>query len=585
MEQSAMRFIPSPNFVVRIILLFSLVLLVLPTQSQVTTQKILLLYGSDIDKTEILESNVNILNLFQIDSRRIDELSSNLLEFQNYDFLILTSSTPFELSESIQDNILQFLNTKDNGAVFLTPFLDELDDDLLDVIGIEDFVGIQPEISGSVSWEIELNLNLGSIDRDNVIQYKGQLGIFSSKDNVSLTASVVSGKSSTIEAEFPFPVIINVTELNSSILVSSLSPISQNDNTVPLETSEADTDEIQTSISKSESESDSEDGETSKDDETSDCPTSDSETSSDASDTNAAEILCLNHQITQHGAYDQQNQPIVLNQLPFSFKQLVKEIIAIPLTSHLLKNGITIPSEGGSSGLPLIPGNLNLDLGDLLIIGLISLFIIYSRKIFGLLRWISEKLLVGVVAVAGAFYNIQNRVMNLQEVLINDHRANIMNLLEHVSQYGMHLREIKGYTDLGAGALLWHLQVLEDFGMIVKHEINRNTVFVAFEFETKFDPRLKEIELGLRSKYTKSIIEVLAKTDENQTLEVSELMSLTHLSRKIVKRSLSKFKKYELIDYNKKSDLISIDDRFYLEELQTSIQLRENVQRVKIIRH
>ncbi|MCH8908662.1 MAG: hypothetical protein IH840_16365, partial [Candidatus Heimdallarchaeota archaeon] len=574
---------PSPNFVIRVILLFSLILLVVPTQSQASTQKILVLYGSDLDKAEILGSNDNVLNLFQIDSRRFDELSTNLPEFQNYDFLILTSSISFELSENIQQDIIEFLTNTDNGAIFLTPFLDELDNDLLEIIGIEDFIDIQPEISTTAAWEILLNSNLGSIDKDNVIQYRGQLGIFSSNQNVSLTASVVSGESLTIQDEFPFPVIINVPKINSSILVSSLSPISQNDNTVPLETSETDTDEIQTSIS--ESESDSEADETSKDDETSDCPTSDSETSSDTSDTNDAEILCLNHQITQHDAYDKQNQPIELNQLPFSFKQLVKEIIAIPLTSHLLKNGITIPNEGGSSGLPLIPGNLNLDLGDLLIISLISLFIIYSRKIFGLLRWISEKLLVGVVAVAGAFYNIQNRVMNVQEVLINDHRANIMNLLEHVSQYGMHLREIKGYTDLGAGALLWHLQVLEDFGMLVKHEINRNTVFVAFEFETKFDPRLKEIELGLRSKYTKSIIEVLAKTDENQTLEVSELMSLTHLSRKIVKRSLNKFKKYELIDYNKKSDLISIDDRFYLEELQTSIQLRENVQRVKIIRH
>ncbi len=204
-----------------------------------------------------------------------------------------------------------------------------------------------------------------------------------------------------------------------------------------------------------------------------------------------------------------------------------------------------------------------------------ALFImLVIMQVVGVLRWLADRFWGVLIFVAGAFYNISDRTLSHTEVVMHMARSDILGFLTHVGGYGAHLREIKTVTGLGSGSLLWHLQMLEDYGLIHKYKIGKYTVFVSEE--SHLDPHLKEVELDLQSKYTVEFLEALLGSQQ-ENISISELGEDTGIAQRALRRLVTKLDQYELVEVEKYPQMsVSILQRNLLENLYESFQLRSS---------
>ena len=150
-----------------------------------------------------------------------------------------------------------------------------------------------------------------------------------------------------------------------------------------------------------------------------------------------------------------------------------------------------------------------------------------------------------------------------------------MAYLEHIGSTGAHLREIKSTIQIGTGALLWHLQVLEDFGWLEQYKISRYSIFVASEFAHTFDPNQKEMEMKLQSKHTHYIVETLLGINHQDGINISELSSSTSIDRKTIRRIVKVLEHYGSVELEKtKETRIFVLNSQPLEQILDNIEQR-----------
>lgn len=215
-----------------------------------------------------------------------------------------------------------------------------------------------------------------------------------------------------------------------------------------------------------------------------------------------------------------------------------------------------------------------LDEVQIIVILIIILLSLLAYKIVDIIRWFSDKLVFGAFFVIGAFYNVQDRNLTDSEVMTNEARIKIIHFLEYIGEFGAHLREIKGNIKMGMGILLWHLQVLEDYGWIEQYKIDRHTVFVASEYAHKFDIELKSLELRLKSKHCLTFLNFMLEHDE---VSIPEIARETGIDKKTIRRFSKVYEEFEIFEAitKKRSSYIKVLKPKILTTLGESIQLRE----------
>jgi predicted transcriptional regulator len=234
---------------------------------------------------------------------------------------------------------------------------------------------------------------------------------------------------------------------------------------------------------------------------------------------------------------------------------------------------ITDPTEDTGNPINIqLPENIDPIQFAILMLGLLALLLI--RKIKSAIQWLIDRFFFGIIFVVGAFYNIQDRIIDHNDVFLNQTRTDIMEYLEKVTYYGAHLREIKSVLGTGTGSLLWHLQILEEFGWITQIRVDRFTVFLPTEFLDDFDLELKTMELKLQSKHTLIILETLLEVSGSR-LSFNDFIEETGINKKSARRLLRVLEGFELVELVKQKVLeILLVDRDTLMELLTSFEIR-----------
>lgn len=317
-----------------------------------------------------------------------------------------------------------------------------------------------------------------------------------------------------------------------------------------------------------------------------------------SSETNKSDIEELQYPLPAIiNASNNYNQVIVSSLSPFEvpnkihlelravpiFNSLINTIISIIMLNQVMINqGIAAtdnPEVTSSSteetGYPInikLPENIDPIQFVIIMLGLLALLLI--NKIKSAIRWLIDRFFFGIIFVVGAFYNIQDRIIDHNDVFLNQTRTDIMEYLEKLTYYGAHLREIKSVLGTGTGSLLWHLQILEEFGWITQIRVGRFTVFLPTEFLDDFDLELKTMELKLQSKHTLIILETLLEVSSSR-LSFNVFVEETGINKKSARRLLRVLEGFELVELVKQKVLeILIVDRDILMELLTSFETR-----------
>ena len=505
-----------------LILLTMIIICILPsfTSAQAHQPKILIIYGSEIDRTAISNMTSN-LNQSQF---QVTEVSSNVVQsgdISNQDLIIIASSGDFSLEDTVEQALQNYLLDTSHHLIMITPHLDELSDNFRQVLGISK---INEIIGGDVpfQWTINPTTNFLGYNITDSFQYAGAAAIVTLQSSINVLANftAVTGSNDTSEVSLPSPAIWNSTQnANIQVIATSLNDTSnQNDSNLGLRLSQV-TDFINSIIK---------------------------------------DIVVNVYQ-----------KVLVISEKPNN------------TTDTIGKNtgGNDTVTTGNSNTGGSIPGlPVNLGVGSptfqlSLIALLFGLVILLFSRIMGFVNWLTRKFYGIAIFVVGAFYNVQDRTLSHNDVTMNNSRADILAYLNYVGSFGAHLREIKSVTKLGSGSLLWHLQVLEDYGYIDKFGIDSYTIFVAEGFT--LDVELKEIELKLQSKYTFDILDYLAHLDI-QIVSLAEIEEETEINRRSLRRLINKLADKHLVTIDKYPQMtITIVEMDMIKELFHSLNLRE----------
>ncbi|MDH5404510.1 MAG: hypothetical protein OEY49_18565, partial [Candidatus Heimdallarchaeota archaeon] len=263
-----------------------------------------------------------------------------------------------------------------------------------------------------------------------------------------------------------------------------------------------------------------------------------------------------------------------LLQIPQLIGEVIKEIIRLSASNPNLQLGIQEDNQIKFT-IPLV--DITLNLFQILSLFIFLMVLLFYQYVLKLMKWLIEKFYLFGFAIIGAFYNIQDRIIDSNQVLMNKSRFEILDYLTHVGGYGAHLREIKSITKMGTGSLLWHLQVLEDFNLIIKIPINGHTVFINSDYEDKFDSELKLIELKIQSKYTTDIFTTILSLKSTEGISVSDIEDETGINTRAIRRILKKMDQFNLITISKERALfVVILDESKIQKILESLSLRKD---------
>lgn len=148
------------------------------------------------------------------------------------------------------------------------------------------------------------------------------------------------------------------------------------------------------------------------------------------------------------------------------------------------------------------------------------------------LNWLN-RLQMALLAVVAIVTQKRKREIDQDEVLDNSYRQKILNLLE--TQRIMHLRELQRMLNCGMSILLWHLEVLEEFGL-VKHE--KFGHYIAY-YSTSAPPTREDLltYFALLNPTSRQIIETLS---ENPEVSARQLQAMTNIQIRLIRYHLRK---------------------------------------------
>lgn len=155
--------------------------------------------------------------------------------------------------------------------------------------------------------------------------------------------------------------------------------------------------------------------------------------------------------------------------------------------------------------------------GDLLYpisIGLLGLLTI-SFLFVGFKTGRIQKLVFGffsgtVLFIAHVAYSPSNRRLDRGDLLANKLRARIVDTLHAKGPGGAHLRELQRELNCGISSLLWHLQTLDDFGVVDHAKLGGYHVFYLTEL-VGIEGISPELVMTIRSATAKEICRALVK--------------------------------------------------------------------------
>ena len=184
---------------------------------------------------------------------------------------------------------------------------------------------------------------------------------------------------------------------------------------------------------------------------------------------------------------------------------------------------------------------------------LLALLLLAILKLSNFLAWLQKRMHYAYIAIAGAisqkYYHTSERVLDPSEVLQNPLRYQLFEFIRSKQSFGAHVRELKNSFGLGSGALLWHLQVLEDFKYVKRINIGGYVVFIDSTYLSEFDPKAKLLELSLRTENGKRILDVLL-SNPYKTWNVSKLSKQANVNRKTTRKLLRTLVELSALEYD-----------------------------------
>ncbi|MFX0091352.1 MAG: hypothetical protein ACFFBD_06275 [Candidatus Hodarchaeota archaeon] len=176
--------------------------------------------------------------------------------------------------------------------------------------------------------------------------------------------------------------------------------------------------------------------------------------------------------------------------------------------------------------------------------------------------------LVGTVALRPIY-----RRLDEGEVVDNTTRSQIIWFLEARKEKGAYFSELRSRLKLGTGQLVWHLEILKEFGIVRTLAVQRHVIYYLDGFPVNL--RLKELEIALKSPVARKIILNLV---EHKMLSASALARMLKRHRKTITNHLEKFSLLGVVD-SQKYDQKRL---FFITELglvKSSLESFENVKR------
>lgn len=148
------------------------------------------------------------------------------------------------------------------------------------------------------------------------------------------------------------------------------------------------------------------------------------------------------------------------------------------------------------------------------------------------LNWLN-RLQMALLAAIAIVTQRRKREIDQDEVLDNSYRQKILYLLE--TKGIMHLRELQRILNCGMSILLWHLEILEEFGL-VKHE--KFGHYIAY-YSTNAPPTREDLltYFALLNPTSRQIIETLS---ENPEVSARQLQAMTNVQIRLIRYHLRK---------------------------------------------
>ncbi|MHA1447874.1 MAG: winged helix-turn-helix transcriptional regulator [Candidatus Hodarchaeales archaeon] len=270
------------------------------------------------------------------------------------------------------------------------------------------------------------------------------------------------------------------------------------------------------------------------------------------------------------------NRALESNQQQNFLDAFLSPIIRIFLQDSLISSVIDSSSqvsESGSSdngtgdiislfGSPLLPAVLFILSPLLLLFSLIYLLVWQRSLIMHLLKKFRDKGLYLVVFVGLQVVKPVFRRLEHEDLLDNQARKSIIDYLEKRGESGAYFNELKTDLKIGNGALLWHLQILNEYHIINIIKIYDFKIYYLKKYN--IDLNQKRLELALKSTTGQKIARILLK---NEGLSVSEVAEKVKRHRKTVSTHLNKLEEMKIIKGYKKGRkrVFQVNDAISLE--------------------
>ncbi len=483
-----------------------------------TSFPILIFYDTEDAGTlavEVKDSIETLHELINITLIEIDQFESTSYTYLESRGVIVLHEKEDELPQEFISFITASASRKDNFLLFSSASLNSFSSLFLSYLGIQS-IGLQYPASDSeyANWNLTPRYAESNITSTS---FYGRLQEFTANDNATILwdGTYVSGiQDGEPVPSQPLPIIANTTKSNSaSIVIASLFPDVSNDNF-------------------------------------------------QEDDLSQANHINLPQEQSRHRV--NLAQPPQLKQSFPVYVSLLTELFTIVGSKIIEENLTHDQNEDNNTGtggrqekdeniLPLEnveipPLNLQYILALLLALLLLALL-----KVSNFLGWLRRRMHYAYIAIAGAisqkYYHTSERVLDPSEVLQNPLRYQLYEFIRSKQGFGAHVRELKNSFGLGSGALLWHLQVLEDFKYVKRINIGGYVVFIDSTYLSEFDPKAKLLELSFRTENGRRVLDALLK-DPYEVWNVSKLSKQANVNRKTTRKLLKTLLELSALEYD-----------------------------------
>ena len=110
------------------------------------------------------------------------------------------------------------------------------------------------------------------------------------------------------------------------------------------------------------------------------------------------------------------------------------------------------------------------------------------------------------------------------------------------------VRNLSRELQIPLPTLLWHLQILEEFELIVKEKVKREVVIIGMDYIEEFDLDLKIFEMTFKSDKAKIFYDYLLKLHEGENFTVISVVDFTQWSARTVIRYIVKLVELQIIE-------------------------------------